>query len=95
MLLCAALAMLDGVQALIGHAIRRSRIIVSAQSVSAMRDQPDPMVVIPAGNYRVGSESFYPEESPVRPLMWRHLRSMWHRSPMPNLPASLLIPATA
>ena len=33
-----------------------------------MRDQRAPMVVIPAGNYRVGSESFYPEESPVRSI---------------------------
>ena len=33
-----------------------------------MSDQRAPMVVIPAGDYRVGSESFYPEESPVRTI---------------------------
>ena len=33
-----------------------------------MSDQRGQMVFIPAGTYRVGSESFYPEEAPIRSI---------------------------
>lgn len=33
-----------------------------------MAERSDQMIKIPAGNYAIGSDSFYPEEAPVRSI---------------------------
>ena len=44
------------------------QFIEFVESCYDMSDQRGQMVVIPAGTYRVGSESFYPEEAPIRSI---------------------------